>query len=76
MKFTSRNRVIVHLFYETEKGAILKHIKRFILVNVEYEDIPTTIRKIVLEYYNTYSDHEIKSIAGVQEQIWVNSKLI
>ena len=71
-----KNRVVVHLFYETERGAILKHAKRFLLFNVEYEDIPATIDKIIMEYYSTYSSHEIQSIIGIKEEIWVNSKLI
>ena len=71
-----KNRVTVHLFYETERGAILKHVKRFLLFNVEYEDIPKTIDKIVTMYYSTYSSHEIKAITEINEEIWVNSALI
>ena len=75
-ELSSRNRVTVHLFYETERGAILKHVKRFLLFNVEYEDIPATVDKIVMLYYNTYNSHEIKAITEVKEEIWVNSALI
>ena len=75
-ELSTRNRVTVHLFYETERGAILKHIKLFLLFIVEYDDIPKTIDKIVMEYYNTYSSHEIKAVTGIKEEIWVNSKLI
>lgn len=73
---SSRNRVTVHLFYDSPSGAVLHHVKKFILFNVVYEDIPDTIIKIVAGYYNTYMYHEIKAITGIKEEIWVNSKLI
>jgi len=75
MQLSNRNRITVHLFYNKAKS-IGKHIKQFILINVEYEDIPLTIQKIVTEYYNTYIYYEIKTITGIKEEIWVNSKLI
>jgi len=76
MEPSTRNKVTVHLFYTTEMGMTLHHVKRFILFNVQYEDIQDTIVKIVDLYYNTYSYHEIKSIVGIKEEIWVNNELI
>jgi len=76
MEPSTRNRVTVHLFYNTDRGLTLHHVKKFILFNVMHEDIADTIVKIVDEYYNTYAYHEVKSIVGVKEEIWVNNKLI
>ncbi len=76
MEPSTRNKVTVHLFYNTERGMTLHHVKRFILFNVVYEDIPDVITKITDLYYDTYIYHEIKSITGVKEEIWVNNELI
>lgn len=76
MEPSTRNRVTVHLFYQTMMGITLHHVRKIILFNVTYEDIPATIIKIVEEYYNNYMYHEIKSITGVKEEIWVNNRLI
>ena len=73
---TSKNRVIVHLFYTTEKGAILKTVKSFLLFDVVYDDIPGTIDKIVTLFYSTSDYHEIKTITGVKDEIYVNGALI
>lgn len=73
---TSKNRVTVHLFYETERGAIKKEVKVIILFNTPYQDIPGTIDKIVTEFYSTYSFHEIKTITSIKDEIYVNGGLI
>ena len=73
---TSKNRVIVHLFFTTEKGLVQKRVKSFLLFDVAYDDIPGTIDKIVTLFYSTFDYHEIKTITGVKDEIYVNGKLI
>ena len=76
MEPSTRNKVTVHLFYQTQMGMVGHHVRRFILFNVALEDIGITITKIVHQYYSTYMYHEVKSITGVKEEIWINNELI
>ena len=46
-----RYRVTVHLFYVSEMGITTQHhVKKFLLFNVEYSEIPHVIEKIYVEY--------------------------
>ncbi len=78
---TSKNRVTVHLFYEQEYGSMgavrtVKIVKKVLLYDVGYDEIPSTIQRIVNEFWETCSWHEIKSITGITEEIYINGKLI
>lgn len=78
---TTKNRIVVHLFYEQEYGSMgavrtVKIVKSVILFDVGYDDIPSTIDLIVKEFWETCSWHELKSITGVKDEIYINGKLI
>jgi len=78
---TTKNRITVHLFYEQEYGSMgavrtVKIVKSVILCDVKYDDIPSVIDRIVNDFWETCSWHEIKSITGVKDEIYINGKLI
>ncbi|KKN85503.1 hypothetical protein LCGC14_0278260 [marine sediment metagenome] len=73
---TSKNRITVHLFHTTDRGAIIRTVKNIILFNTPYQEIPSTIDKIVMEFYSTYDFHEIKTITSIKDEIYVNGGLI
>lgn len=73
---TSKNRVTVHLFFTTEKGAIQRKIKHILLFDVAYNDIPGTIDRIVTLFYSTFDYHQIQTINTVKDEVYVNGKLI
>jgi hypothetical protein len=73
---TSKNRITVHLFFSTDRGTIQKRVVYILLFDISYDEIPGTIDKIVMEFYSTYDDHEIKTITTVKDEIYVNGKLI
>ena len=72
---TSKNKVIVHVFYEGDKGTTKKSYP-ILLMNTPYADIPVAIDRIVAQYYSTCSWHEIHSITTIKDQIYVNGELI
>ena len=78
---TNKNRLVVHLFYNREIGAsgevrTVKRVKRILLFDVEYDEIPSAISNIVTEFYETCAWHEIYSITAIADEIYINGKLV
>jgi hypothetical protein len=74
---TNKNKIVIHLFYEQSTGiGYKKTVISILLFNTDYDMIPKTIDKIVMEYYNTCSYHEIHSIIAIKDQIYINGGLI
>lgn len=72
----NKYRVTVHLFYYGNSPAAQKHVKHILLFGVEYDDVPTIIKKIYDEYFTSYNWHEIKTVSIVKDEIYVNGELI